>query len=109
MKKNVSLLLLLLLIVLLAGCAVTSSKNLKYTANSYAISGDLLESTRVSLRSLCDNGLATPEQCEKWRASYEDAKMKYIIAGDALIDAERMGKAVDNILNGINSEIKTIK
>jgi len=88
------------------GCNVVQRKS---TTESYRISGDLLESTRLSMRALCDNGVFTPEKCAELKASYDLAAERFLEAGKAIKQANKANRAVDDILAGIKSEIRRVE
>ena len=104
--KRVSSVMVVLLLVLVVGCA---SKQHRYISESYNLSDVLLESTRKSMRGLCDNEVFTFEKCTELRLRWEAARDELVKAGDALIEANRAGTTVDTILNDIKDEIRRVE
>jgi hypothetical protein len=106
MKRVLPLVLILFVVVTVSACNLTQRRAV---TESYKISDQLLESTRKSMRTLCDNGVFPPEKCEELRVKWERARDEFVKAGDALIAANKAGNTVDSILNGIKAEIRRIE
>ena len=105
-RKVVATLLILVLFCISTGCMVLQRKSV---TESYRVSGELLETTRVVMRTLCDNGTFTPEKCIELRLRYERAAASFLKAGDALKQANRANQVVDDILVGIQNDIRRIE
>lgn len=105
-SKNVVMAILVLFVLSCASCNLFQRKAV---TESYKISGELLESTRISMRKLCDNGTFTPEKCAELKASYELAASNFIKAGEMLKAANQANIAVDDILASIKSDIRRVE
>ena len=81
----------------------------KAVTESYRISDELLEATRVSMKKMCDSGVFTPEKCAELKASWEAAQRRLIEAGDALKAVNRANQSVDEILAMIKSDIRRVE
>ena len=100
MRKALPVVLILVFVV---GCNVLSRRSV---TESYKISGDLLESTRVSIHALCDNEILTREKCQELIKSYDIAAKNLYDAGEALKQANRANSITDDILSRIKTEIR---
>ena len=106
-NRNVVVVIAVLLIMNCAvGCNIFQRRAV---TESYKMSDELLESTRVSMKKLCDEGVFTPEKCAELKVSWELAQKRLIEAGDALKAANRANEAVDDILAIIKSDIRRIQ
>ena len=106
-NRNVVVVIVVLLIMNCAvGCNIFQRKAV---TESYKLSDEMLESTRVSMRKLCNEGLFTPAKCLELKASWELAQKRLVEAGDALKAANRANEAVDDILAIIKSDIRRIQ
>ena len=107
MKRKLTVTLLILaLFCISTSCNILQRKSI---TESYKLSGELLESTRITMRTLCDNGVFTPEKCVELRLSYERAVVNFLKAGDMLKQANRANRAMDDILAGIKRDIREIE
>lgn len=117
------LVLLVLVMFVLASCASMETKDWRQTIYlSYATTGNILESCRVTAKQAQAQGYLTAEQIEKIKVNYEFARSIYRTAGDLLIlasDTEDAAKRdelvakfktlmvqVENVTTGIEAIVK---
>lgn len=72
---------LLLIILLLTGCAGVLGK----TTSGYELAGLSLKMAYDTAKPSCEQGILPADKCTQIKTIYNDARVVYMLAGDALI------------------------
>ena len=83
-RKVFPILLVMLLVASITACGTTwKSKAVK----GYQFTGAVLTQIHNSGNELCNQGVLSPDKCAQVKKIYNDTRLAYIAAGDALIAA----------------------
>lgn len=83
MKSFLSFVLLICLMMITFGCANTTAQT--NTANTLLAMHDLVKVSAVAADEMCANGVIGVEKCKIIKKTYDNIRLAYPIASDALV------------------------